>query len=137
MSKPKSLKFSCFWNKLNAITVSHVNELRISLKAATRASMTCWHNGSSHGICILLSQLVALIHNYIFLISFNHLKIYVLIFILYITLFLESLFTCKHFKLRITPLFWQHLCYEQSSNVVIGLDFYRNALRHVSFDHKR
>jgi hypothetical protein len=77
---------------------------------------------------------------YILLISSNPLKIYFLMFILHITLLLKKLIyrqTRCNFKIRITLLFWQYLCYEQSSYVIIGLELYRNALRHISFHHKR
>jgi len=83
---------------------------------------------------------------YITFIWFNLLKIYVLIFILYITLFLKSLFTCKNsviLQLKLhcilaVSVFWT---YWQSSYVTLryvtlGLDLYCNALRHISFQHK-
>jgi hypothetical protein len=123
-----NLRISCCRNKINAITASHFNEPCASLKAATRL---CPRRACKRVQPRNLHSLftVGSFDTYIFLISFNRLKIYVLMFILfiyiYITLFLKSLFTCKLgviTKLGITLLFWQYLCYEQSSYVVICLD---------------
>lgn len=60
------------------------------------------------------------------------------IFILYINLFLESLFTCKHrviLQFKSHHCFWQYLCYKIIDNqvVIVGLGAHCNALRHSNF----
>jgi len=85
-------------------------------------------NGSSHGIYILFSQLVALIHTFflyhLIILKYMFLCLYYLYIYIYNLILRKLIYmqTWCNFKVTITLLFWQYLYYEQSSYVVIGLD---------------
>jgi len=106
-----NLRISCYWNEMNAITASHFNKACASLKAASRLCSRCaCKRVQPRNLHSLFT--VGSFDTYTFLIWFNRLKIYVLMFILfiyiYITLFLESLFTCK---LGVISKFELHCCF--------------------------
>jgi len=78
-----NLRISCYWNEMKPITVSHFNEPCASLKAATRLCSRCaCKRVQPRNLHSLFT--VGSFDTYIFLISFYRLKIYVLMFILFI-----------------------------------------------------
>lgn len=127
----------CCMNKLNILISLKFIIDRSCNQSVLDASVIWLPPGDLHSLVTVDS-----FDTYIAFIWFNPLKIYVLIFILYINLFLGSLFTCKHcviLQLKSHHCFGSYLCYEIIDNqvVILGLDLYCNALRHINFQHNR